>query len=154
MEQKKMELIIAEDYLDLLSREKIEKNAGVIEKTLNLSDVDYSVVFESDHFVQTLNKKYRQVNRPTDVLSFEADVLDPETKRRYLGDIVISVPTVQSQAKERNISFEDEIYVVLVHGILHLLGMDHGSEEEKSVMWKAQNQILKNLNVDAAAFPQ
>ena len=149
-----MDVIIAEEYKGMISDDYIKEITAEIESVLNLNEVDYSIVFESDSFVKKLNNQYRGINTPTDVLSFEANIIDPFTHKKYLGDIVISVPTVQKQAKEREIALNDEISIIVVHGILHLLGMDHSSEQSKKEMWGIQQQLLQELNVDSAAYPQ
>lgn len=104
-----------------------------------------SVAFMDNDGIQELNAAYRGMNRPTDVLSFPGEYLDPETGRKVLGDIAISVPQVQSQADKAKNRFLDEVALMLVHGTLHLQGYDHGSAAEKKPMWEKQNLILTEL---------
>ncbi len=95
-------------------------------RSLGLPNAELSVLFSGDRTMRTLNRNYRGMDRTTDVLSFAlregpfAD-LQPE----FLGDIVISVPVAERQARERGHSLGREIEFLLVHGLLHLLGYDH-----------------------------
>jgi probable rRNA maturation factor len=106
----------------------------------------------SDEFVRELNKTYRNVDRPTDVLSFSEEYLIPGTETLYLGDIAISYPTANTQAMEAGHSVLDEISLLAVHGVLHLLGFDHQEEAEKKQMWAMQFQVLDTLGIKMAHF--
>ncbi|MCS7010925.1 MAG: rRNA maturation RNase YbeY, partial [Anaerolineales bacterium] len=108
---------------------------------------DLTVVLTDDREIRTLNRDFLGIDAPTDVLSFPADETDPETGRRYLGDVVISLQRAQQQATEGGHSLEDEVQLLVVHGVLHLLGYDHAEEEEKAHMWKLQTEILNILGV-------
>lgn len=103
---------------------------------------DMSVAITTDEEIHQLNLQYRKIDRPTDVLSFESDEQDPESGIRYLGDIAISYPRAQQQAENAGHSTLNELSLLLVHGILHLLGYNHDSPERKSMMWQLQDQIL------------
>ncbi len=108
---------------------------------------DLGIVVGSDEFVRRLNKKYRQVDEPTDVLSFPAGEEDPDTADLYLGDVVISLPRAQEQAAAGGHPLEAELQLLVVHGTLHLLGYDHAEISEKDVMQAAQDKILEQLGV-------
>jgi len=82
----------------------------------------------------------------TDVLSFENAFIDPETGETYLGDILISCETAKRQADNRGLELMDELEMLLVHGILHLAGMDHASTPEWQEMSALQDEILAQLN--------
>jgi probable rRNA maturation factor len=110
--------------------------------------VSLTVVFEEDERLQQLNKQYLGIDAPTDVLSFPADYLDPETKIRYLGDILISVPRALEQATSGGHSLDEELQLLVVHGILHLLGYDHVEDGEKEVMQETQSAILHQLGIE------
>lgn len=101
-----------------------------------------------DQQIQELNAAYRGVDKATDVLAFEADYYDPDLESHYLGDVVISFPRAAEQAKKRGHPVESELQLLVIHGVLHLLGFDHGSIEEKQAMWKVQGQILQALGLD------
>lgn len=106
-----------------------------------------TLVVTSDEAVAELNLNYRGVEGPTDVLSFPAQepapgfVSAPEISD-YLGDIVIALPYTQRQAAELGRALADELRLLAVHGTLHLLGYDHGTPAEETVMWAQQDAIL------------
>lgn len=108
---------------------------------------DLTVVLSDDARLQKLNHDYLGVDAPTDVLSFPASETDPETGARYLGDIIISIPRAEAQAKSGSHPLEAEVQLLVVHGVLHLLGFDHAEAKEKAKMWKVQAEILKRLGL-------
>ena len=144
---------IAYAYRKLFLSAMIEKTAGAVLDHLGTSNDDLSVVIQSDEYVAGLNKQYRGMDEGTDVLSFSTDFIDPDTSGKYIGDVVISFPRVQLQAQERGVCVEDELKLMIVHGLLHLHGYEHEAEEDKAQMWQMQGQILQLLGVDASAFP-
>jgi probable rRNA maturation factor len=111
------------------------------------ADGDLTVVLSDDARLQKLNRDYLGVDAPTDVLSFPASETDPETGARYLGDIIISIPRAEAQAKSAGHPLEPEVQLLVVHGVLHLLGYDHAEVEEKTKMWKAQAEVLERLGL-------
>jgi probable rRNA maturation factor len=110
-------------------------------------DSELSIVLTDDARLQELNREYLSIDAPTDVLSFPASETDPDTGARYIGDILISMPRAQSQAGAAGHPVESEVQLLVVHGVLHLLGHDHGEPEEKARMWKAQAEILESLGL-------
>ena len=137
-----------------------EKICSAVLDELNLAhSAEVSVVFTDDEEIHALNREYRGVDRPTDVLSFcqnegdedfddvNADFAACEEENEILGDIVISVPTARRQAAEAGKTPEEEITLLIIHGTLHLLGYDHAEPEEEREMFALQNEILaKCLN--------
>lgn len=111
------------------------------------SDLDLSIVLSNDDHLQTLNRQFLGIDAPTDVLSFPADEPepDPDSQVQYLGDIIISYPRAQSQANVGGHALVDELRLLVVHGVLHLLGYDHTDEDEKATMWAAQAEVLTRL---------
>ncbi len=113
--------------------------------------VEVAVVVADDETLQELNRRYRQVDEPTDVLAFPMDTRGPFVgaagQPRYLGDIVISYPRAAAQAAEAGHAAQAELQLLVVHGVLHLLGYDDQSEPERSQMWAAQKAILDALGV-------
>ena len=90
--------------------------------------------------IRDLNKTYRDTDSVTDVLSFESDgEIDPETGKEYLGDIVVCLEQAKRQAEQSGHSVQNEIALLEIHGLLHLLGYDHMDEEQHTEMWKYQN---------------
>lgn len=106
---------------------------------------DCSVIVTDDESVQYYNSVYRGIDKPTDVLSFESHEVDPATNAIYLGDIIISYPTILKQATKGGHALEKELELMCVHGSLHLLGYDHLEDEEKEEMWALQTEILSQL---------
>jgi probable rRNA maturation factor len=114
--------------------------------------VEMTVVVTGNAQLRALNRAFREVDAPTDVLSFSAtDQPGPDTV--YLGDVVISYPQAREQARSGGHPVEAELQLLVVHGVLHLLGHDHYTEAERQVMWKAQAAALKKLGA-AIAEPQ
>ena len=110
-------------------------------------DVDLSIVLADDARLHELNRDYLGVDAPTDVLSFPASEMDPQTGSRYIGDIIISVPYAAKGAAKAGHPVESELQLLVVHGVLHLLGHDHAEPKEKAKMWKAQAEVLKSLGL-------
>lgn len=108
---------------------------------------DMTIVLTDDRQLHELNVDYLGVDAPTDVLSFPAGEVDPETEALYLGDIAISIPRAAQQAQTGGHSVEAEAQLLVVHGTLHLLGYDHGTDEEKAVMWAEQAKVLERLGL-------
>jgi probable rRNA maturation factor len=108
---------------------------------------ELTIVFSTDEELQQLNETYRHISGATDVLSFPADDLDPESGRKYLGDIVISMDQVNKQHQKYGDQNIDILCLLIVHGILHLLGLDHATSAEKEAMWRKQAQILEQFGV-------
>jgi probable rRNA maturation factor len=110
-------------------------------------DPDLSIVLTDDDKLQELNNKYLGINAPTDVLAFPSTEKDPDTRKPYLGDILISLPRAEQQAREAGHPAQSEVQLLVVHGVLHLLGHDHAKPEDKAHMWHAQGEILKLLGL-------
>jgi len=120
-------------------------------------DVDVYVTLTNNTEIHQINKEYRNVDRPTDVLSFpmydreEVNQLKLENGsdaiEKILGDIIVSVEKVREQAQEYGHSFERELAYLVTHGCLHLLGYDHMMEEEKKVMREREEEILSLLHI-------
>lgn len=120
------------------------------------SSVEITLLLTDDEQLKSLNKAYRGIDAPTDVLSFEPGDSMPgmEEDEDYLGDIVISVPTAERQAKEGGHSLKAELQLLTVHGTLHLLGFDHEEPEEKDRMWWTQASILAQLGAEITGPPE
>lgn len=110
---------------------------------------ELSVLLTDDSQIQQLNRDYRGVDSPTDVLSFPAgDDMPPiPDLPRYLGDIAVSVPFAERQAAASGHALLAELQLLLVHGVLHLLGHDHAEAEEKETMWAAQTAVMTQLGL-------
>ena len=96
--------------------------------------------------IQSLNKKFRGINRPTDVLSFHLNKKE-QLAKKYLGDIVISTEYASKLVLKKKLSLEKELQALLIHGYLHLLGYDHKLPKEAKSMFSIQNKLLNKLVV-------
>lgn len=114
------------------------------EAALRLADVDpklaaMSVVLADDEELARLNREFRGIDGPTDVLSFDFDGDDPSGEMSgYLGDVVVSVERARVQAEEAGHSLERELAVLVAHGALHLAGYDHAEESDEQSMFARQ----------------
>jgi probable rRNA maturation factor len=108
---------------------------------------DVSLLFCNDAYIRSLNARYRRRDEPTDILSFPmGETLEGEEGARYLsGDIVISLETWTENARSFGIAPDEELRRLLIHGILHLDGMDHLSNGETEPMLLLQEKILQSL---------
>ena len=123
---------------------------------LNNSRLSVSITLTTPEQIHEINKKYRNVDRPTDVLSFpmfEKDELEQKIKDNsflhedVLGDIVISIEQVKKQAEEYGHSFERELSYMVVHGFYHLMGYDHIKEGDKLKMRPKEEKVLNLLGI-------
>lgn len=113
-----------------------------------------TVVITDDETVRSLNRQYRQIDAPTDILSFAAQLDDDgtdlpdelwEEMGDYLGDLLIAYPYTVAQARRYHNPLDAELRLLVVHGALHLLGYDHDTPEQQTAMWQAQGEILQSL---------
>ena len=122
----------------------------------DMTEVDITIV--DDEEIHQLNRDYRNVDRPTDVLSFALDEDDEdepelmEGQPHRLGDIIISAETATRQAEEFGHGLEREIVYLAVHGLLHLLGYDHMVEEDKVIMRAKEEEALSAINLSEENF--
>ncbi|MDU2095527.1 MAG: rRNA maturation RNase YbeY [Negativicoccus succinicivorans] len=112
-------------------------------------EAELGVTLGDDEYLQMLNREYRNIDRPTDVLSFalnegEEDSSDEEM---LLGDIVISVDRVLSQAQEYGHSETRELAYLAIHGLMHIMGYDHEKPEDKKEMRVAEEEVLRALGI-------
>ena len=129
----------------------------IIEKVVNkalekekIKKASCSIIIVDNDYIHKLNKEYRGINRPTDVISFALE--DDKTmvipdEIRLLGDIYISIDKAKEQAKEYGHSLERELCFLAVHGIYHLLGYDHEKEEAAEIMFKKQEEVLEYYGI-------
>lgn len=121
-------------------------------KTLGIEDdVEVSCVLVDDERIHEINREYRHIDRSTDVISFAMEDNDQfyvEGMPRTLGDIFISVDHAKKQAEEYGHSLRREMCFLFTHGILHLLGYDHMTDEQEKEMFGLQDQILGALDIE------
>lgn len=114
----------------------------------------FDVVVTDDEKIHEINRDYREKDRPTDVITFALFSDSPEEERFIfdneinLGEILVSLDTTLRQAKENNHSFQKELYFLLAHGTLHLLGYDHMTEETLQEMWDIQLKMIEKVGLE------
>jgi len=144
-----IELQLKEGFIDMVSEDKLHMAAlAVLAQQGKSPDTIMTIVISDDEKLQHLNQQFLGIDQTTDVLSFPSGDIDPDTGGKYLGDILISFPQAQRQADAAGHSLSDELQLLVVHGCLHLLGFDHDNEDNKKIMWAAQNEILNLLGVN------
>lgn len=119
--------------------------AAVLQAEGCAANTEVSILLTDDESIAGLNSEYRGVEGPTDVLSFSQhegeDDFAPGGEENLLGDVVISVETAERQARERGAELDEELDVLLAHGLLHLLGYDHAEPEEAERMFAIQAEL-------------
>ncbi|MBI4826749.1 MAG: rRNA maturation RNase YbeY [Nitrospirae bacterium] len=121
-----------------LDTKRIAAKAGNILTFLKQEDAELSILFVGNRRMQELNTTFRGIRKATDVLSFEAGLRLPGLSDNVLGDVVINIYRAESQADAADMGLYDEIYRLLIHGILHLLGYEHenGGPDAKKMVRK------------------
>ncbi|MGC8765910.1 MAG: rRNA maturation RNase YbeY [Brevinematia bacterium] len=135
--------------------EDLDKLSTFLESILNdfgKSGYVVSLVLSDNNYIKKLNRAFRGITKPTDVLSFPATegeeglLEEIEGEEKELGDIVISVEKAKEQAREYGVSESEELARLAIHGVLHLLGFDHEkSEEEEKKMFEIQDKYLESF---------
>ncbi len=151
-----MEIIISNFPEELSFPEEIEANvraaAEMVGQLYGVENGEVSVTLTNNEYIHTLNKEYRGIDRPTDVLSFalneseEPDMVDGPAVN-VLGDLIISVERAEEQAADYGHSLRREVAFLTVHGMLHLLGYDHMEDEEREEMEAEQRFVMEKLGI-------
>ena len=128
---------------------KLEEYLKFIVKKLNIEKAIFNIIFVSNEEIHKINREYRNTDRVTDVISFaledNQDIVYEDF--RLLGDIYIAIDVAYDQAIEYNHSREREVCFLATHGILHLLGYDHMTDEEEKEMFSLQEKLLQEYNI-------
>ncbi len=126
----------------IFSENSVIKNSCL--KNYNYTSISFDIVFVNNDEIQKINKEYRKKDSPTDVITFaifadsdEKFIIDGDIS---LGEIIVSVDKIYEQSKENNVSFDEELYYIAAHGILHLLGFDHNTDKDYEFMVELQNK--------------
>lgn len=143
--------LVSQKHKDMLL--DLIKFAAKYEK-IDLLKTEMSISFVDIKEIHTINKQYRNIDRPTDVISFalndevegDLDIIGGD-EINYIGDVIICVDIAKEQAIEYKHSFERELGFLLIHGFLHLLGYDHVTEEDEKEMFSRQDIILNNYGL-------
>ena len=137
----------------------------VVNKCFEIENLDenkvyISITLTTPEEIRQINKKFRKIDKETDVLSFpifekkdldmlrkNGEIVDEDMPQDVLGDIIISMKKVEEQAKEYGHSIERELAYMIVHGFYHLMGYDHIVEEDKKVMREKEEKVLESLDI-------
>ena len=162
-ENYQIEVQVDEEWSDLVDAENLMAAAAAVLRQAGKPSAGLTIVITDDEYVRTLNRDYRGVDAPTDVLSFASEpddapeafldeehapptlALPPELVEEmedYLGDIIIAYPYTVKQAAHYQNSVAAELRLLTIHGTLHLLGYDHATPQEEAAMWAAQDAAL------------
>ena len=139
-----MEILLQNNQsLHSIDEAQFQSQISQILEKLEETDCELSLLLTDDEEIQTLNKTYRDLDKATDVLSFpqDEDAVN-ETGDTLLGDVVISVETAARQAEEHHLSFNEELILLAIHGILHLLGYDHERSPQDARIMQDQTQAV------------
>ena len=151
-----MEVILSTYPEELSFPADIEENVrAAAEKAAELYGVptaEVSITLTDNAYIHELNRQYRKIDRPTDVLSFALNEgVEPEVKDgpaiNVLGDIIISVERAQEQAADYGHSLRREMAFLTVHGMLHLLGYDHMEEADRAEMQREEKYVMEQLGI-------
>lgn len=156
-----LDIEIINEQTEIITTQQLELIERALQAAAQLEEVSGEVVITlvNDARIHEINREYRGVDRPTDVISFamnesgddEPEIyVDEEALDEFpnaLGDIIISIPRTKEQAEEYGHSFERELGFLTVHGFLHLVGYDHGSPEEEKEMFGRQEEILAKIGL-------
>lgn len=122
---------------------QFQSQIGQVLEKLGETDCELSLLLTDDAEIQALNRAYRDLDKATDVLSFpqDEDAVN-ESGDTLLGDVVISVETAARQAEEHHLSFNEELILLAIHGILHLLGYDHERSPQDARIMQDKTQLV------------
>lgn len=141
--------IINELDKEIKEVETIKALLDFIIKKENLENCMFNIILVDNEYIHKLNKEYRNIDRPTDVISFALEDSKDEIDLgfRVLGDIYISIDKAREQAVSYGHSFLRELAFLTVHGLLHLLGYDHMEKEDEIIMFKKQDDLLNEFGI-------
>lgn len=160
-----MEKFAQVEFVDIEEKEEYKKLIEEVvdtcfkEENLIYTNLYLNVILTNPENIRIANKEYRNIDKETDVLSFpmfqkqeieeliEKSKTEEQVVEDVLGDIIISIPRVEEQAKDYGHSFERELAYMVVHGFYHLMGYDHIKEEDKKIMRPKEEYILNKLNI-------
>ena len=135
----------AEPDAEPLVRRAIEAAAALV--GVSTSDSELAIMLTDDAGIQTLNRDWRGLDKPTNVLSFPAPSQGEGREPRMLGDIAIAYETTRREAEAEHKSFGSHLSHLAVHGFLHLLGYDHENDDEAEAMERLERDILARLGI-------
>lgn len=119
--------------------------AGATLQDHNIDSGALTIVLTDEPGISEYNLRYAGIDQPTDVLSFPGGEIDPDTGTEYFGDVIMCPPIALTGASMGRHALLNEVCLLTVHGVLHLLHYDHNNEESRERMWEAQDRILQRL---------
>lgn len=142
--------IFNESNKEIKEISKLEEYMKFVVRKLEIEKGIFNIIFVDNDIIHKINKEYRKVDRVTDVISFaledNPDIVYDDF--RLLGDIYIAIDVAYDQAIEYNHSREREVCFLATHGVLHLLGYDHMTEEEEKEMFGLQEELLQEYGIN------
>ncbi|MBU0506396.1 rRNA maturation RNase YbeY [bacterium] len=145
-------MIVNQNPKKTISLPYLKTNVKKALKFFKLTQTSLEITLTSNAFIKKQNNIFRNINQPTDVLSFPAVAVTNKTigkathfKGKHLGDILISLDRAHEQAKAQGISLQKEVLFLIIHSILHLMGYDHATEKECLSMQKLESKALKKI---------
>ena len=143
-----MEILINNEFPEIkVDALIIEQQISKVLTSLDCNEHEISILFIGDQGIRELNDQFRGIDRPTDVLSFP-QILEDELDipgALVLGDVAISLETARSQSQEHGLSLEEELTLLLIHGILHLLGYDHEISDQEEEKMRSKTRELFSM---------
>jgi rRNA maturation RNase YbeY len=146
IENNNIHIIVEKDFRNLVEPSQLICTANTVISYFNKNDLELTISIVNEKAIRDLNIKFRSIDSVTDVLSFSANEINPETGNTYFGDVIISYPVVEKQSKSLNKRISAEMDLLIIHGILHLFGYDHGSKAEENKMFSLQTKLMKINN--------
>ena len=141
-------IVVQDPFQGIISDQVLCTAAEEVLRISGVSDSpSLSIRITDDVEMQDLNLRFRGIDKTTDVLSFGEDFTDPDLDSRYLGDVVISCPQAEKQANNLGHTALEELQLLVIHGVLHLLGYDHDTDDNKEIMWSLQKEVLDTLEL-------
>ena len=142
--------IFNESNEEIKEIDKLQEYMKFVVEKLEIPTAIFNIIFVDNERIHEINKEYRKVDRVTDVISFaledNPDIVYEDF--RLLGDIYIAIDVAYDQAIEYNHSREREVCFLATHGVLHLLGYDHMTEDEEKEMFGIQEELLKEYGIN------
>ncbi len=132
----------------------------IIRKTINLTfselnddynkEYEVNILLAKNEQIKKINKKYRKINKVTNILSFPQDPImsNLREEKLLLGDIVLSLDKLRNEAEDQSKKFSNHLTHIIMHGFMHLLGFDHKNKKEAKVMEEKEKDILSKLSID------
>ena len=154
MNLKNPEIVIINENEYLIPSDITEVVASIFSFLQSDTRSAVTIAFIEEEEMSLLYEQYYGYTHITDVLSFESGEIDPESGKIMLGDILICYPFVKKQAISLGNKLDDEIKLLVIHGMLHLLGFDHTTEEQKFRMWEVQNKLLALNDINLNRIPE